>query len=368
MDSVLEIFTSINDPRDHTAQYELSALLFVALAATLCGARSCVEIADFAEANQPALAGIIDLPADATPSHDTFSRLFRLLDPEQLEAALRRFGAAIRKGLGLGPLEGPVAVDGKRLRRGYDRGRACMPPLMVGVWDAETRLSIGARASGNGNEVAATLAVLKTISLKGCVVTGDALHCHPEMARQVLTQGGDYLLKLKANHGPLLAAAEAAFAAEEAAGALRWRVTEDDANDRIERRRGCVVAAPAGAWPFPGLRAFGRIDTERTKTGGETERKTHYLVLSRPMPAWRMMAIARWHWSVENHLHRQLDVVFREDDCRTRKDNAPGNLSVIRRMALDILRAHPSPRSIARKMNLARWKKGFFEELFTYVR
>src|ERR1700743_3692859 len=194
MESVLAIFAAIDDPRDHTSLYELPSLQFIALAATLCGARSCVEIADFAEANRADLTEIIDLPADATPSHDTFSRLFRLLDREHLEAALRRFAAAMR--VGLGPTEGVVAVDGKRLRRAYERGRAHMPPLMVGVWDAETRLSIAARAGVDGNEVAATLAVLKTVSLKRCTVTGDALHYHPEMARHVRAQGGHYLLKL----------------------------------------------------------------------------------------------------------------------------------------------------------------------------
>ena len=103
MELVLAIFADIDDPRDHTAPYELPVLLFLALAATLCGTRSCVDIADFAAANRADLVDIIALPADATPSHDTFSRLFRLLDAEQLEATLRRFGAALRRGLGLGP-------------------------------------------------------------------------------------------------------------------------------------------------------------------------------------------------------------------------------------------------------------------------
>jgi predicted transposase YbfD/YdcC len=209
---------------------------------------------------------------------------------------------------------------------------------------------------------------LKTVALKGCTVTGDALHCHPEMARQVRAQGGHYLLKLKGNHGPLLAAAQAAFAAEQKADTLKWSTVEDTAHDRIEVRRGCVFAVPARAPAFPDLAAFGRIDSERTKTGRETEKAIHYLAMSRHLPAWRMLSIAREHWSVENHLHRQLDVVFQEDDVRARKDNAPGNLSVIRRMALDMLRAHPDRRSIARKMNLARWSEPFFFELFTYVR
>jgi predicted transposase YbfD/YdcC len=368
MESVLGIFASVDDPRDHTARYELPALLFIALAATLCGAKSCVDIADFAAANRVDLAEIVGLPDSGAPSHDTFSRLFRLLDPEHMESALRRFAAAMRRGLGLDAAEGTVAVDGKRLRRGYERGRASLPPLMVGIWDAETRLSIAARVGTDGNEVAATLAALKTVALKGCIVTGDALHCHPEMARTVRAQGGHYLLKLKGNHGPLLAAAEAAFAAAEAAGTLKWTRTTDSAHDRIETRRGCVFAVPADAPAFPDLAAFGRIDSERTKKGGKTEQKTHYVVMSQRLPAWRMLATTRRHWSVENHLHRQLDVVFREDDARIRKDNAPGDLSIVRRMALDMLQAHPDRRSIARKMNLARWSEPFFFELFAYVR
>jgi predicted transposase YbfD/YdcC len=311
MESVLELFASIDDPRDHTAVYELPALLLIALAATLCGARSCVDIADFAEANRAELVEIVDLPADGTPSHDTFSRLFRLLDPEQMQAALRRFGTALREGLGLGAVGGTVAVDGKRLRRGYQRGRASMPPLMVGIWDAETRLSIAACAGADGNEVAATLSALKSVLLKGCIVTADALHCHPEMARHVRAQRGHYLLKLKGNHGPLLACAEAAFAAAEAAGTLRWCATEDAAHDRAECRRGCVFAVPADAPAFPGLAAFGRIDSERTRTDGTTTRTTHYLVMSQRLPAcppgecwrqhggtgaWKITCIANSTW------------------------------------------------------------------------
>src|SRR5215218_7848349 len=108
----------------------------------LCGAKSGVDIADFVETNRGELAEIVNLPDRDIPSHDTFSRLFRLLDPEQMEAALRRFAAAMRQGLGLSAPAGTVAVNGKRLRRGDERGRASMPPLVVGVWDAETRLSI----------------------------------------------------------------------------------------------------------------------------------------------------------------------------------------------------------------------------------
>src|SRR5664279_88863 len=186
-------------------------MLFVALAATLCGARTCVDIADFAAANEGELSQIVDLPHGA-PSHDSFSRLFRLLDPEEMTAAFARFQMALRAELGLPPAKGVVAVDGKSLRRGYERGRAFMPPLMVSVWDAETRVSIAACRAPGGNEVAGTLALLKALTLKGCVVTADALHCHPAMAAAVLATGADYALGLKGNHGPLYQAAIDAFA------------------------------------------------------------------------------------------------------------------------------------------------------------
>ena len=135
--------------------------------------------------------------------------------------AFARFVTALREGLGLGPAKGVVAVDGKRLRRGYERGRACMPPLMVSVWDAETRLSLATRHAPGGDEVAATLAALKSLVLKGCIVTGDALHCHPRMAAEVRERGAHYALKLKANHGPLFACAQPAFAAAEPTARLR---------------------------------------------------------------------------------------------------------------------------------------------------
>ena len=367
MNALLSIFAEVEDPRDFNARHDLAAVLFISVAASLCGARSCVDIADFAAANAADLAEMVDLP-HGPPSHDCFSRLFRLLDPQQLETALRRFAQTMRDGLGLGPPQGVVALDGKRVRRGYERGRASIPPLLVGVWDAETRLSLAASGRADGNEVAAALAALKMLSLKGCIVTADALHCHPAMATGIRAQGGDYLLKLKANHGPLFRAAQQAFAAADTAGRLPSHTVEDDDHGRIERRVGSVIAAPTGAPAFPDLAAFGRVIAERQGGDGKTARKVHYAVLSRRLSATHMMTANRQHWGIENSMHWQLDVAFREDDARSRKNNAPQNLSVIRRLALDILRAHPDNRSIARKMKMATWSKPFFLELFTHMR
>jgi predicted transposase YbfD/YdcC len=367
MEALFTILRDVRDPRDLNARHDCAAMLFISLLATLCGAKSSVDIADFAAANEEDLGEFVDLPHGA-PSHDSFSRLFRLLDPTEMAQAFQAFACALRAGLGLAPPKGVVAIDGKCLRRGYERGRAFMPPLMVSVWDAETRVSIAARASADGNEVAATLAALKSLDLKGCVVTADALHCHPKMAQGVRATGAHYAIKLKGNNGPLHACAVRAFALADASGALAFHETSETGHDRFERRRASIVAPPKNAPPFPGLVLFGRIENERQTAKGEPVLFTHYVVLSKRMSPKKMMETMRMHWGVENHLHWPLDVVFSEDDARTRKNHAPQNLSIIRRMALDILRAHPDKRSIARKMKLAAWKREFLFELFTHMR
>jgi predicted transposase YbfD/YdcC len=262
----MTIFREVRDPRDLNARHDCASMLFVALMATLCGAKNCVDIADFTAANEGSLAEIVDLPHGA-PSHDSFSRLFRLLDPDEMSKAFAAFTAALRDALGLGPVAGVVAVDGKRLRRGYERGGKFMPPLMISVWDAQTRLSIAARASKDKNEVKATLDALKSLDLKGCIVTADALHCHPKMAEGVRAQGGHYALKLKGNNGPLHARAVAAFEKADARGDGSFHEKSESGHDRFERRRASLVAAPKAA-NFPGLVAFGRIESARRKAGG----------------------------------------------------------------------------------------------------
>jgi predicted transposase YbfD/YdcC len=366
MESLLTILREVRDPRDINTRHELSSILFIALAASLCGAKTCVEYADFGAAYEEELAEIIDLK-HGTPSHDCFSRVFRLLDADEVAAALARFGQAMRAGLGLGAPKGVVAIDGKSLRRGYERGRACMPPLMVSVWDAETRVSIAACRAPGGNEVAATLALLKTLTLKGCIVTADALHCHPAMAEAVKASGADYAIGLKANHGPLYQAAVEAFAKADDKAFLPFHETIEHSHDREEWRCASVIERPGNAPAFPGLAAIGRIEGER-RCGDKIERSTRYVALSAVLSPKRLLEVTRAHWSIENQLHWQLDVSFHEDLARTRKDNAPQNIAVIRRMALDMLKSHPEKRSIARKMKLAAWKKEFFYELFSYMR
>lgn len=366
MSAIVTIFRELRDPREPNARHELPDILFAALSATLCGAKSCVEIAEFASERLDDLREMVPLQHGA-PSHDTFSRVFRLLDPGELERALRAFVAAMRTALGLSRPSGVVAVDAKALRRAYETGRAHLPPMMVSVWDAETRLAIASTLAPERGEVAGTLAVLKSLTLKGCTVTADALHCHPAMAEAVLAAKAQYALGLKGNHGPLFAAAEQGFAAVSDLASFE---TRERAHGRVEWRRASVlpVSRLSGLPTFPGLKAIGRIESERSGGGGKTEIKVRYFALSKSLPAARLAEVVRMHWGIENELHWTLDVVFHEDDARTRKDNAPQNLAVIRRLAQNILRVHPLDKPMASKMRKANWNKQFFFELFAHMR
>jgi predicted transposase YbfD/YdcC len=366
MISLITILREVRDPRDCNARHDLGELLFLALAATLCGAKSCVEIAEFVAEREEDLREIVALRHGA-PSHDTFSRVLRLLDAAELARAFAAFMTSLRRELGLPPPKGVVAIDAKALRRGYEKGHAHLPPLMVSVWDTETRLAIASARAPGGSEVKATLDLLRGLTLKGCTVTADALHCHPAMAKAVLAAKAHYALGLKGNHGPLYAAAERGFAAP---GAVACFETKEQAHGRSEWRR--VSVLPLSRLPsppdFPGLKAIGRIEAERTVGEAKPTISVRYVALSKLFSPRQLAAVVRAHWSIENQLHWTLDVVFEEDAARTRKDNAPQNLAVIRRLAQNILRAHPLDKPMASKMRKAKWNIEFFFELFAHMR
>jgi predicted transposase YbfD/YdcC len=367
MQGLVVILREVHDPRDQNARHELAAILFIALIATLCGCKNCTEIADFADGNEDDLRDWLALEHGA-PSHDTFSRVFRLLDPGELAQVLVTFMTQLRRVLGIGRADRVVAVDGKSLRRGYEKGRQHVPPLMVSVWDAETRMAIAQARAPDRNEVAATLELLKTIDLKGCVVTADALHCHAAMAQAVIDAKGHYALGLKGNQLALFAAAQEGFASH--GTDLPVHETTNKAHGRIERRRVDIlpVARLPKAIKFPGLKAFGRIRAERTDAKGQTVTAVRYIALSKLFTPAKLAVIIRTHWTVENQLHWTLDVVFHEDDARTRKDHGPENLAIIRRFAHNILRAHPLNKPMAAKMRRAMWRKEFLLELFAHMR
>ena len=211
MDSFHEIFGDLPDPRADNARHELVEVLFIAFLATLCGATSCSDMEEFGLSKEPLLRQILALE-HGIPSHDTFSRLFRMLDPKAFEAAFREFMTAFGVAAKLGRTKGVVAVDGKALRRAYEVGRSHMPKLMVSLWGAQTRMVLANMLAPDNDEAGAALKLIELVALKGCVVTADALHCHRKMAEAVTGRGGDYVLAVKDNQPRLLADAKAALA------------------------------------------------------------------------------------------------------------------------------------------------------------
>jgi len=364
MDRFHESFADLEDPRAGNAQHDLTALLFIALLASLCGATSCSDMAEFGQAKEPLLRQVLSL-THGIPSHDTFSRVFRLLDPVAFEAAFRRFMAAFARGAKLDKPSGVVAIDGKSLRRAYQRGHRSMPCMMVTAWGARTRMSLASTLARDGNEAQAALQLVGLLQLKGCVVTADALHCHRAMAEAIADRRGDYVLAVKANQPALLRDAQAALAAAQANATPAQTV--ERAHDRDEIRTAIVVAAPkmAARHDFPKLAAVARLECQRN---GAPPAQRIFL-LSKRFPADRLLDIVRDHWGIENRLHWTLDVTLDEDSARNRKDNAPANLAILRRLALNIANAHPDTKtSMRRKLLRAGWNENFLLDLIRHMR
>lgn len=363
MEGFLSYFSMVPDPRASNTQHSLMEILFIALAGMLCGAKTCTDMASFGQAKADVLQEILDLP-HGIPSHDTFSLVFRRLNPEAFEAAFRGFAAAFGKGLS----PGGIAVDGKMLRRAYDKGKSHAPQVMVSAWACEMRMVLGSRSAPDGNETKAVMALLQTIDIKGAIVTADALHCHPAMAETITGCGADYVLGLKGNHGPLMKSAQALF--EAADKDLHFTETSEQGHGRKESRRAFVIPAPglSEKHSFPGLKAIGRIESLRDTGAGSPEITVRHFVLSRSVTPADLLRIVRAHWTIENSLHWVLDVTLDEDLARSRRDNSAKNLAILRRMIMNILRTETSKSSLAGKLKRAGWNNAFLFKLLAHMR
>ena len=358
MEEFSDHFADVADPRAANARHDFLEVIFIALAAVLCGAEDCTDMALFGRAKLDLLRQVLKLEHGA-PSHDTFSRVFRLLAPEPFEAAFTRFSAAFA-----GTLQGVVAIDGKALRGAYERGRKAVPLHLVNIWAAEARLVIGQRLAPGRNEVLGAQQALALLSLDGCIVTADALHCRADTAQVILDTGADYALAVKANQPRLLAKAQALTdGADPEAQAVQGPAR---AHDRVERRSALVV--PATGIDFPGIAAVARVETHRQTAKGAEPAIVRWFLLSTALPPERVLDIARTHWTIENQLHWVLDVDLAEDAARSRKDHAPQNLALIRKLALNLLRQHPDKGSIKGKIKRASWNNDFLFSLLAQMR
>ncbi len=361
------IFRCLPDPRAANSLHDLLDILVIALAAVLCGAKGSTDMALFGRSKRKLLQEFLALK-HGIPSHDTFGRVLQALDPEAFEAAFRRFMTAFAKANGI-KLTGVLALDGKAVRGAYERGRSSTPLHMVNVFATEARMALASRKAPGRNEAKGALDVLCMLSLEGCIVTGDALHCNRPFAKTVLRRGGHYVLALKENQGKLFEAVERRFA--RAGQRSTVKRVEPSTHDRHESRRATVIrdTSVGAANRFPGVAAVARITSRRRQYGKRADKPVvRYYLLSKYVPAKRVLQIVRHHWAIENQLHWVLDVVFDEDGARTRKDNAPENLAILRRFAINIIRSHPDPVSMRQKVKRAGWDDPFLLDLISHMR
>lgn len=368
MTGVGVLFEVVPDPRAGNARHPLPEILVIAFAATLCGAESCVEIAAFGRSKQEVLGRFLALE-HGIPSHDTFSRVLRLLDPQAFEAAFRRFMAEMAAHLAReqGGGERIVAIDGKSLRGAVDAASRSTPLHLVTAWAAEQRLVLGLRRAPDRSEATAAREIIALLDLKGCTVTADALHGNRQTAADIRARGGDYALTIKGNRGPLHRAAQDLFADPDPA---RSAANSQTAHGRYEERRAFVAAVPADwseRYRFQDLAAMARIDSLR-RTNGTEERQTRYIALSRRFEPDEALRIVRAHWSIENNQHWMLDVAFREDTIHTRNDNTAENLAILRRLALNLLRTDTRKASTRVKIKQAAWDNDYLGSLIAQMR
>jgi predicted transposase YbfD/YdcC len=362
----LTAFESVPDPRAENVRHDLFEILLIAFVAVLCGAQHCSEMAAFGRAKIKLLKRFLKLK-HGIPSHDTFSTVLRMVDPKALDAAFGRLTATLAAALAKG---GVIAIDGKSLKGAYEKGEKSSPKMMVSAYAAGLRLSLATVAAKDRNEVDAALEVLSLIDLKGKIVTADALHCNRRMVSTIVEQGGDYCIALKGNQDSLLSDARACLGkADTAKKKPPAAKTEEKGHGRIETRVALVVEAKGLAehHDFAGLKAFGRIESMRT-IDGRTETDVRFYALSRKLTPRELLATARAHWQIENALHWQLDVSFREDAARNRKDNGPANIAILRRRALDTARLDQTKGSLTTKLKRAGWDDEFMLKSLSHMR
>jgi len=362
MEAFAQCFEGLEDPRTGNAgRHDLHEILIIALCTVLCGGQTAVDMQLFARAKEGFLRGFLKL-ANGLPSHDTFSRLFRRLDPDQFRACFQRFMARFAE-----TCQGVIAIDGKVLRRSFDTASAASALHMVSAWGCEQRLVLAQIATdAKSNEITAVPKLLEMLALKGCIVTVDALNCQRDIAQQIVDQGGDYVLALKGNQGTLHADVTQFLDDPELETAITTtHKTVDGDHGRIETR--VALVSTDIAWlqedhQWPGLAAVAKIVRTRelpTKTTTETA----YYLLSAPLSAKRFGDAARSHWGVENRLHWCLDVIMNEDQARNRLGNGSHNLAVLRHMALNVMRKDNTKISLRGKFKLAGWKDSYLAKL-----
>lgn len=366
--TIVEHFAHVRDPRvERTKWHPLINILVITICSVIGGADDWVAVEEYGKSKQEWLGKFLDL-GNGIPSHDTFGRVFAVLDPTQVQESFVNWVRSVAQ-LSEGEI---VAIDGKQLCGSADGSKGKYAIRMVSAWACANRLVLAQRkVDEKSNEITAIPALLQLLDLHGCIVTIDAIGCQREIAQTIVDQGADYVLPLKENQPALYEAVQEYFAdlAAPQVRNVRYHKTTDKGHGRLEVRHHWLtddvewLAAVTGKARWPGLRTIGMIRAERS-TARSTTIHTRYYLASIAPDAQQFAEAARAHWSIENQVHWVLDVAFNEDHNRTRNGHAAQNLAIVRHIALNLVKAETSVKLGVKNRRLkAAWDDAYLAKI-----
>jgi predicted transposase YbfD/YdcC len=370
MDELIEHFSALEDPRcPGKVSHPLLDILVVTVCAVIAGADGWEDVALYGRSKLTWLRQFLSLP-HGIPSHDTFRRVFMLIDPEAFEACFLAWVSSLSE-----PVEREVmAIDGKTLRRSFDRRRGQSPLHLVSAWATEQSLALAQHAvESKSNEITAIPALLDALALENTLVTLDAMGAQKSIALQICERGADYLLVLKANQGKTYTTVREHFdehCFRRGASGRPLFDAFDDSHGRTVRRRVFVSREPAlleTLSDWPGLRTVLATESIRSLNGStKVEAETRYFLSSDVGNPQRLAQAIRRHWSIENRLHWILDVTFGEDQSRVRDERAARNLALLRKIAINLLNGAQSGKGTLRaKRKKAAWNDTYMMQVLS---
>jgi len=367
---IVKHFGELSDPRSHVNRHHLLVdIMVISVVAVIAGADGPTAIEEWAKLNRHWLRRYLKLP-HGIPSHDTIGRVLETLQPRAFQEC---FAAWLKSLVVSGDVEAKrlhIAIDGKTLRRSHDKRNGLGPLHVVSALATEHGITLGQLATEEkSNEITAIPKLLKQLDLKGAIISIDAAGCQKNIARQIVDGKGDFVLALKGNQETLYRAVADYITEQMEDDFARVRVSrfeeKEKSHGREERRIYYQLDAPAdlaGRDRWRGLKTIGIVIRVYTIDGEERFDVRHY-ISSLPRNAKRFARAVRGHWAVENTLHWCLDMTFREDESRSRGRNLSDNLAWLRRMALSLLKQHPSKQSVAMKRRMSGWSADFLMEV-----
>ena len=364
--SITKHFGELQDPRTGNAKAHIFLeILIIAICAVICGADGWSDIELFGKNKKDWLKTFLELPK-GIPSHDTFGRVFGKIRPEEFQKRFIDWVQAIEK-LTAGQV---IAVDGKKLRRSHDQQTGKEAIYMVSAWATENQLVLGqTKVADKSNEITAIPELLQLLDTTGCIVTIDAIGTQTKIAETIVAGGGDYLQAVKENQGQLFEDIQCLFEVDVAHGIDKaqhsYAQTVNKGHGRLEIRE-CwatekeeYLALVRKHQNWKGLRSVVRIVSQRN-FGEKVETQTRYFISSLPADAKTILKVKRSHWKIENQLHWVLDIAFREDESRVRKDHSSENLAVLRHVALNLLKQEKTAKGgIHAKRLQAGWNNDY---------